>query len=145
MAKTQISIAVRAYNIERWFYLRGFRFVAQIIYHAMQVFLGCTIPPSAELSGVEIAHFHGIVIHHESCIGKGSVIYQNVTIGGRNGRVAPMIGENCILGAGCCVLGDVTLGDNVHVGANAVVLQDVPSNCTVVGIPARIIKKHKVD
>lgn len=66
------------------------------------------------------------------------MIYQNVTIG--SGVNGPRIGKNCLLGAGCCVLGDITIGDNVKVGANAVVLKDVPSNCTVVGVPAQIKK-----
>lgn len=52
------------------------------------------------------------------------------------------IGKNCLLGAGCCVLGDITIGNNVKIGANAVVLENVPDNCTVVGVPAKIIKRE---
>ena len=137
------GIAMRFYTIEHWCYLRGLHFLAQSIYHLMQILLGCTIPPSAVLGGVTIAHFHGIVIHHHSKIGKGTVIYQQVTIGGRNGKGGPVVGENCILGAGCCVCGNITIGNNVHVGANAVVLNDIPDNCTVVGVPAKIVKKEK--
>ena len=89
--------------------------------------------------GVNIGHGIGIVIHQNSRIGKGTMIYQNVTIGSGNG---PIIGENCILGCGCCVLGDIVIGNNVKIGANAVVLKNVPDNCTVVGIPAKIVMQN---
>ena len=69
------------------------------------------------------------------------LLYQNVTLGGRNGKGGPIIGKNCIIGAGACVLGEITIGDNVNIGANAVVLEDVPENCTVVGVPAKIVKR----
>ena len=138
------GIAMKFYNVERWCYLQGLRVLAQMIYHMMQILLGCTIPPAADLRGVTIAHFHGIVIHHRSRIGKGTTVYQHVTLGGRNGQGGPIVGENCILGTGCCILGNVTIGDNVHIGANSVVLNDIPSKCTVVGIPGRIVKREQL-
>lgn len=58
-----------------------------------------------------------------------------------NGKGGPCIGCNCIIGAGACILGEIEIGDYVKIGANAVVLENVPSNCTVVGIPAVIVKK----
>ena len=61
--------------------------------------------------------------------------------GGVKGRYGPNIGRNCIIGAGAVILGDITIGDNVKIGANAVVLKDVPANCTVVGVPAKIVKR----
>ena len=112
-----------------------------MVYHLMQVLLGCTIPPTAEMEGVTISHFHGVVIHSCSRIGRGTIVYQHVTLGGRNGKVAPVVGENCVLGAGCCLLGDIRIGNNVHIGANAVVLEDIPDNCTVVGVPGKIIRQ----
>lgn len=54
--------------------------------------------------------------------------------------MGPKVGKNCIIGTGACLLGNIKIGDNVKIGANSVVLNDVPDNCTVVGIPARIIK-----
>ena len=60
-----------------------------------------------------------------------------ILIGSGNG---PKIGKNCVLGCGSCILGDITIGNNVKIGANAVVLHDVPDGCTVVGVPARIVK-----
>ncbi|MDC7286909.1 serine O-acetyltransferase [Blautia schinkii] len=138
------SIAIKWYRAENFFYRHKMRLIAQFIYHMMQLVLGCTIPYSADLGeGVNIAHFHGIVIHHKSSIGERTVIYQNVTLGGRNGKTGPCVGKNCVIGAGACILGDIKIGDNVNIGANAVVLEDIPDNCTAVGVPARIIKHNE--
>lgn len=137
------SIAIKFYRLERWFYLHKLSFLAKTVYHLIQLLLGCTIPYSAVLEkGVNIAHFHGIVVHQKSKIGSGTIIYQNVCLGGRNGKGGPTIGKNCVLGAGSCILGEIIIGNNVNIGANAVVLNDIPDNCTVVGVPAKIIKKR---
>ena len=134
------SIVIKFYDAERWCWNHRFRILSKIIWRLIYLLFNCSIPPTAVLEdGVEIAHGIGIVIHQNSVIGKGTKIYQNVTIGSGNG---PKIGENCVLGCGCCILGDIIIGNNVKVGANAVVLQDVPDGCTVVGIPAKIIKKN---
>lgn len=135
------GIAMKFYHAERWCYLHHFRIGAEIIYRVMQLLLGCTIPYTAVLEkGVIIAHFHGIVLNMKCFVGKGSVIYQNVTLGGINGKFGPSIGINCTIGAGAVILGDVNIGNNVKIGANAVVLKDVPDNCTVVGVPGKIVK-----
>lgn len=75
-------------------------------------------------------------------IGNFCKIYQQVTIGYSNETDAPTIGNNVIIYAGAKVIGDITIGDNVNIGANAVVVKDVPSNCTVVGVPAYIVKQN---
>jgi serine O-acetyltransferase len=107
----------------------------------MQILLGCTIPYTCEIEkDVEIAHFHGIVFNHKLKIGEGSVIYQNVTLGGINGQFGPIIGKNCIIGAGAVILGEVVIGDGAKIGANAVVLKDIPAHTTAVGVPAKIVK-----
>lgn len=132
------SIVMKFYDVERWCWIHHLHFFAKLIWRMIYIFFNCSIPPTAILEdGVNIAHGIGIVIHQNSTIGKKTKIYQNVTIGSGNG---PKIGENCILGCGCAILGDITIGNNVKVGANAVVLQDIPDNCTVVGVPARIIE-----
>ena len=91
---------------------------------------------------MNFGHPIGIVIHQNAIIGSNTIIYQNVTIGRRNGNKeeSPIIGKNCIIGAGACVLGNIKIGNNVKIGANSVVVTDVPDNCTVVGIPGEIIK-----
>lgn len=116
------SIVIRFYRLEHWLWNHKMRFLAKIIWRLIYILFACQIPPTA-------------------IIGSGTVIYQNVTIGSGNG---PKVGKNCILGAGCCVLGDINIGNNVKVGANAVVLDDVPDNCTVVGVPAKIVKKDGI-
>gem|GEM_PF-1647513 len=76
-----------------------------MVWRLIQLLFACYIPPTADLRpGVKIAHGVGIVIHQNSVIGSGTIIYQNVTVGSGKG---PRIGENCVLGAGCCILGDI--------------------------------------
>ena len=132
------NIVIKFYNAERWCWTHHMRLLAKIIWRLMYLLFACQIPPTAILEkGVNIGHGIGIVIHQNSKIGKGTMIYQNVTVGSGKG---PVIGENCIWGCGCCVLGDIVIGNNVKIGANAVVLTDVPDNSTVVGVPGRVIK-----
>lgn len=137
------SVVIKFYNLERFLWVHKLRFLAKIVWRMIYILFSCQIPPTAELEkGVNIAHGVGIVIHQNSKIGKGTIIYQNVTIGSGNG---PQVGKNCLLGAGCCILGNIRIGDGVKVGANAVVLEDVPDGCTAVGVPARIIfGKHQI-
>lgn len=114
----------------------------------MRVFFACEIPYQANIGiGTEFVHNGlGVVIHEEAQIGKYNKIMQNVTIGGRNGRGAPKIGDYCFIGAGACILGDIKIGNNVMIGANSVILKDIPDNVVVVGIPGEIKKEidHKL-
>ena len=85
----------------------------------------------------------GVIIHKDAVIGENCVIESNVTIGGRNNNPkVPVIGNNVFIGTGARILGDVHIGDNSIVGANAVVIHDVPANCSVAGIPARILHEN---
>jgi len=93
--------------------------------------------------GFFVQHGVGTNINGES-IGANCRVNQQVTIGYRNGDRLPRIGNNVHISAGARILGDLTIGDNVMVGANAVVTKDVPANCTVVGIPAYIVKRDGV-
>lgn len=144
--KKKTSIVMKWYRLERWCYTHKLRIFGKILYHLIQILFGCSIPPEVKMGkGVDIAHFHGIVLHHNTVIGENTIIYQNVTVGGRNGKVGITIGKDCVIGAGACLLGNITLGDRVNVGANAVVLTDVPDDCTVVGIPGKIIQRKKTE
>ncbi len=89
--------------------------------------------------GLIIQHGFSTVISAEK-IGKNCKIYQQVTIGFNHDLKAPVIGDNVEVCCGAKVIGGITIGDNVLIGANAVVVKDVPSNCVVAGVPARIIK-----
>lgn len=136
------SIVMKFYKKERWCWEHGYFTFSKIIWRLIYILFSCQIPPTAKIhETVDIAHGIGIVIHQESVIGEYTKIYQHVTIGGGHG---PRIGRNCVLGSGCCILGNVIIGDNVKVGANAVVLENIPSNCTVVGVPARIVKRENI-
>ncbi len=85
---------------------------------------------------------HGIYISRFAEIGEGCRIYQNVTIGEIE-RSAPKIGHGCLIGAGAIIIGGITIGDHVKIGAGAVVNTDIPENCTVVAQHPRIIIKHE--
>jgi serine O-acetyltransferase len=91
----------------------------------------------------------GLVIHNSNCIfilatriGHSCTVNQGVSVASIRGTGWPTIGNNVYLAAGCKVMGGVTVGDNVIVGANSVVIADVPSDCTVMGVPARIISRE---
>lgn len=136
----KISIVMKLYRIEHFFYQHRMKLLAILMWRLIHILFSCYIPYTVEMGkGVNIAHGVGIVIHQNVKVGANTLIYQNVTLGGRNGKGGPVIGENCIIGSGACVLGEIKIGNNVKIGANAVVVKDVPDNCTVVGVPARII------
>ena len=89
----------------------------------------------------------GVVIGETAILGNDCLIYQGVTLGGtgkESGKRHPTVGENVVVGAGAKVLGNIQIGNNVRIGAGSVVLRDVPSDCTVVGIPGRIIYRSGV-
>jgi serine O-acetyltransferase len=103
---------------------------------------GIELPYSADVGqGVIIEHQGGIVIHGSSVIGDGCIIRQGVTLGNKNLNrplEAPVLGRRVNVGAGAKILGAVTIGDDAVIGANAVVLKDVPSGMLAVGVPAKI-------
>lgn len=102
---------------------------------------GADIPLNCRLGGgLLIPHPNGIVIHPDAEIGPNCLLFQQVTIGMRDGGV-PKIGGHVDVGAGAKIIGAVTIGANAKIGANCVVLQDIPPGATAVGIPARVIAK----
>lgn len=131
------------YRISNWLWKRHIPLIPGIIMRLCRVIYSVDIPYTCTIGRNVVFQHNGLgcVIHSKAVIGDNTVIYQNVTIGGRNGRGHPVIGKNCFIGAGACVLGGITVGDNVMIGANATVITDVPSNATVVGEKARIIMK----
>ncbi|MEI6603186.1 MAG: serine acetyltransferase [Clostridia bacterium] len=84
---------------------------------------------------------NGIIVSHFAKIGANCTIHQQVSISQAQDESSAIIGDNCMIGAGAKIMGTVKIGDNVKIGANAVVTTDLPSNCTAVGVPARIIEK----
>ena|GEM_PF-98812 len=127
---------------------RGHRFTARLISQAARFLTGVEIHPGATIGkGLFIDHGTGVVIGETTEIGDNCTIYQGVTLGGTGkdvGKRHPTLGNNVMVGAGAKVLGPVKIGDNAKIAAGAVVLQDIPANCTAVGIPARIVRKGNV-
>ena len=105
----------------------------------------CDIPYTVDVSGCNFQHKgFGVVIHPQSVIGKNIVIQHSVTIG-ETSKGVPVIGNNVFIGARAVVIGDITIGNNVKIGAGAVVTKDIPDNCTAVGVPAKIINKAYIN
>ena len=106
---------------------------------------GCVIGAGATFGkGLILMHPVGIVINSKVTGGEKVIIESGVVIGDEKGK-APVIGDNVFIGAGAKIVGGISIGDNVKVGANAVVVKDVPSNVTVVGIPAKVLKRDSDD
>jgi serine O-acetyltransferase len=124
-------------------YKLGLPFVPRFISHIARFFTGVEIHPGATIGqGVFIDHGMGVVIGETAIVGNYALIYQGVTLGGTgkgSGKRHPTLGENVVVGAGAKVLGNIQMGNNVRVGAGSVVLRDVPSDCTVVGVPGRVV------
>lgn len=133
---------MRIYRIMSFLYERHIPVFPFLLQRFLRIIYSVELPPSVKIGRNSIFVHNGLgcVIHAKSRIGDQTLIYQNVTLGGRNGCAAPIIGDNVIIGAGACILGKVSIGSNVKIGANAVVLSNIPDNCTVVGIPAQIVK-----
>jgi len=118
------------------------RKLASYRWHFWSVITGSEVDRNATIGGgLLLPHPTGVVIHKNAIIGTNCMIMQQVTIGQTAKDGVPRIGNKVYLGAGAKILGPVTLGNNVNVGANAVVLCDVPDGCTAVGVPASIVRK----
>ena len=121
-----------------------FSLIYRFFYRYIRNHYGIELPYTVLLgSRVIFEHQHGIVIHGNSIIGSDTIIRQGVTIGNRyisSPHDAPTIGDRVDIGAGAKILGAISVGNDVAIGANAVVLNDIPDGATAVGIPAKIIK-----
>lgn len=106
--------------------------------------IGTAMNTGASFKGIpDLPHgITGIFISHSAVIGENCTILQNVTIGSSK-KKAPIIGDNCIIGAGAVLIGGIRIGNNVRIGANCTVSKDVPDNCTVVSVQPRIIKREQ--
>lgn len=135
--------ALVLHRLAHWLWNMGIPFVPRLISHLARALTGVEIHPGATIgSGVFIDHGMGVVIGETAIIGDLSLIYQGVTLGGtgkESGKRHPTLGTGVIIGAGAKVLGNIQIGNNVRIGAGSVVLREVPSDCTVVGIPGRIV------
>ncbi len=140
--------ALLFYRMAHWLHVLGIPFIPRLISHIARFLTGIEIHPGAQIGqGVFIDHGMGVVIGETAIVGDYTLIYQGVTLGGtgkQSGKRHPTLGENVVVGAGAKVLGNIQIGNNVRIGAGSVVLRDVPSDCTVVGIPGRIVHRSGV-
>jgi len=126
------------YNVKHGNLLsRIYRIFLEIINHRLAVRLGLSIPKNVFGPGLCIVHYGTIVVSPEARIGENCRIHPSSSIGFYNG--APILGNNVYIGPGAKLYGQISIGDNVTIGANAVVNSDFPSNVTIGGIPAKII------
>ena len=136
------------YRIAHWFYLRRCFFIARAISQWSKMWTGIEIHPGATIGRrLVIDHGTGIVIGETAEIGDDCLLYQGVTLGGTGkdtGKRHPTIGNNVMIGAGAKVLGPLVIGDNSRIAAGAVVLSDIPSNSTAVGVPAKVVRRDGV-
>jgi serine O-acetyltransferase len=139
--------AVIHYRVANRLYKKGWRLLARFIMGITQVMSNIDIHPCATIGRrVFIDHGFGVVIGETAVIEDDVLIYQGVTLGGvslNQGKRHPTIKTNAVIGSGAKVLGNITIGENSKIGANSVVVKDVPSDSTAVGIPAKVIKQHK--
>lgn len=112
-------------------------------YRRLSYKLGFQIPINTVDTGVKLFHWGCIIINGKAKIGKNCSIYPGVTVG-KTAKGVPIIGDNCYLGLGSKVLGKVRIGNNVKILANAVVTKDIPDNCVVAGIPAKVIMSNEI-
>lgn len=137
--------AIWSHRIAHAFYRRHWYTVARIISQVNRFFTGIEIHPGATVGKrLFIDHGMGIVIGETCEIGDDVILYQGVTLGGsgkEKGKRHPTIGNNVVVGSGAKILGSFTVGDQSNIGANSVVLKEVPPNSTVVGVPAKIVKQ----
>ena len=137
--------AVIWYRIAHWFFKHHLFFIARLLSQTAKWLTGIEIHPGATIGkGLLIDHGSGVVIGETAEIGDNCTIYQGVTLGGTGkdkGKRHPTLGDNVMVGSGAKILGPFKVGDNSKIAANAVVLEEIPENCTAVGVPARIVRR----
>ena len=134
------------YRIAHKLYTQGHYFLARWVSQRGVRKTGIEIHPGAQIGeNFFIDHGNGVIIGETAIVGNNVTLYQGVTLGGtgkEHGNRHPTIGDNVMISAGAKVLGSFTIGENSKIGAGSVVLEAVPPNCTVVGVPGRIVKRN---
>ncbi|TYB74252.1 serine acetyltransferase [Bizionia saleffrena] len=132
------------YRLSHYLYLKKVPVIPKIIQLFIFLIYNSSIPFQARIGKGTVFAYGGIgvIIHKKAIIGRNVVIGSSVVIGGKKGQfILPKIGDNVYLATGSKILGEVKIGNNAIIGANAVVLIDVPDNSTAVGVPAKILRK----
>lgn len=136
--------ALLFYRLAHWLWKKGIPFIPRALSQFARFLTGIEIHPGATIgSGLFIDHGMGVVIGETTELGDNVTLFQGVTLGGtgkQRGKRHPTLGNHVVVGAGAKVLGPIKIGDYVKIGANTVLLQDVPDHSTVVGIPGKIVR-----
>lgn len=143
MNKTSGGLVMKIYRMGNFCYRKRIPILPGFFTRLNRVLLSCEIPSETTIGkGTSFVHNGlGCVINPDSIIGNNCHIYQNVSIAGRHERGCPIIEDNVFIGAGACILGGIRIGKGSSIGANAVVITDVPADSIAVGVPAKIKEK----
>jgi len=137
--------AVWGHRVSHWLWQRGARLAARALAELTRILTGVEIHPGAVLGpGLFIDHATGVVIGETAEVGDDVTLFHGVTLGGtgrETGKRHPTIGDRVVIGAGAKVLGPIKIGDDSRIGANAVVVKEVPSSSVVVGVPGQIVSR----
>lgn len=140
--------AVFLHRIAHFLFNRGFILLSRMLSQINRFFTGIEIHPGAKIGKrLLIDHGMGVVIGETAEVGDDVTLYQGVTLGGtgkETGKRHPTIGNNVMIASGAKVLGPFKVGDNSKIGAGSIVLKEVPPNCTVVGVPGRVVIKDNI-
>ncbi|MGC8843108.1 MAG: serine O-acetyltransferase, partial [bacterium] len=138
--------AIIFHRIAHLLWEANLRFLARLISQISRFLTGIEIHPGAKIGkGFFIDHGMGVVIGETTIIGNNVTLYQGVTLGGtgkERGKRHPTIDDDVVIGAEAVLLGPIYVGKGARIGAGSVVLKSVPPNCTVVGVPARVVRKE---
>lgn len=142
--------AMRLYRLGNWCVRRRVPLVPMLTRNLTYLLFNSYVPPSARIGAGTVLGYGGmaLVVHARAVIGRDCVIGQGVTIGAAAGYASsehhpvPVIGDDCYLAAGAKILGGITIGNRCTIGANAVVLSDLPDGAIAVGVPARIVGEN---
>lgn len=136
--------AILIYRLAHRLWRGGWRYPARLLAFVARLVSNVDIHPGAVIGPrLFIDHGAGVVIGETAEIGRDVTLYHGVTLGGtswRKGKRHPTLGDGVLVGAGAKILGPITVGNHARVGANSVVVQDVPEGCTVVGIPGKVVR-----
>jgi serine O-acetyltransferase len=139
--------AVWGHRISHWLWVHNLRLLARWFSQLVRALTGIEIHPGAVIGpNLFIDHGMGVVIGETAEVGRCVTLYHGVTLGGTSlnkGKRHPTLGDHVVVGAGAKILGDIVIGDNSRIGANAVVVKSVPPNSVVVGVPGQVVVRSK--